>query len=66
MRGSIRGAETEGTYHGILRSLGEIYRVLHQTLTQFISERERNPESMKPADYQRTIAARAASPGSAG
>ena len=56
---SIRGSETEGTYHGILRSLAEIYRLLHQPLTQFISEREPRPESMKPADYQRTIAARA-------
>ena len=56
---SIRGTETEGTYHGILRSLAEIYRLLHQPLTEFISEREPCPESMKPADYQRTIAARA-------
>jgi thymidylate synthase ThyX len=56
---SIRGTETEGTYQGILRSLGEIYKVLHQPLIQFISEREPRPESMKPADYQRTIAARA-------
>ena len=56
---SIRGSETEGTYHGILRSLAEIYRLLHQPVTQFISERERRaPKSMKPADYQRTIAAR--------
>ena len=56
---SIRGSETEGTYHGILRSLAEIYRLLHQPLTQFLSEREPRPESMKPADYQRTVAARA-------
>ena len=34
---SIRGSETEGTYHGILRSLAEIYRLLHQPLTEFIS-----------------------------
>ncbi len=56
---SVRGTETEGTYQGILRSLGEIYKLLHQPLIQFISEREPCPASMKPADYQRTIAARA-------
>ncbi|MGH6892737.1 MAG: FAD-dependent thymidylate synthase [Dongiaceae bacterium] len=56
---SLRGSETEGTYQGILRSLAEIYRLLHQPLTQFLTERELRPESMKPADYQRTIAARA-------
>lgn len=56
---SLRGSETEGTYQGILRSLLEVYRLLHQPLTQFLSEREPRPESMKPADYQRTIAARA-------
>jgi thymidylate synthase ThyX len=56
---SLRGSETEGTYHGILRSLAEAYRLLHQPLTQFLTEREPRPDSMKPADYQRTIAARA-------
>jgi thymidylate synthase ThyX len=56
---SLRGSETEGTYQGILRSLAEAYRLLHQPLTQFLTEREPRPESMKPGDYQRTIAARA-------
>jgi thymidylate synthase ThyX len=56
---SLRGSETEGTYQGILRSLAEAYRLLHQPLTQFLTEREPRPDSMKPADYQRTIAARA-------
>jgi thymidylate synthase ThyX len=56
---SLRGTETEGTYEGILRSLSEVYRLLHPQLTQFLIEREPRPESMKPADYQRTIAARA-------
>ena len=56
---TIHGSETEGTYQGILRSLGEIYRLLHGPLVTFLSEREPRPESMKPADYQRTIAARA-------
>lgn len=55
----IRGSETEAVYEGILRSLSEIYRLLHDPLTKFLSEREPRPESMKPADYQRTIAARA-------
>jgi thymidylate synthase ThyX len=57
--GQIRGSETEAVYEGILRSLSEIYRLLHDPLTRFLSEREPRPESMKPADYQRTIAARA-------
>lgn len=57
--GQIRGSETEAVYEGILRSLSEIYRLLHDPLTAFLSEREPRPESMKPADYQRTIAARA-------
>lgn len=57
--GQIRGSETEAVYEGILRSLSEIYRLLHDPLTAYLSEREPKPESMKPADYQRTIAARA-------
>lgn len=56
---AIHGSETEGSYQGILRSLGEIYRLLHEPLVTFLSEREPRPESMKPGDYQRTIAARA-------
>ncbi|NJN36013.1 MAG: hypothetical protein HC794_01885 [Nitrospiraceae bacterium] len=54
----IRGSETEAVYEGILRSLSEVYRLLHDPLTTFLAEREPRPESMKPADYQRTIAAR--------
>ena len=57
--GQIRGSETEAVYEGILRSLSEIYRLLHDPLTLYLSEQEPRPESMKPADYQRTIAARA-------
>ncbi len=57
--GQIRGSETEAVYEGILRSLSEIYRLLHGPLTTFLSERDPRPESVKPADYQRTIAARA-------
>jgi thymidylate synthase ThyX len=56
---SVRGTETEGTYHGILRSLANVYRALHEPLVRFLSEREPRPESMTPAQYQRTIAARA-------
>lgn len=57
--GHIRGSETEAVYEGILRSLSEIYRLLHDPLTTYLSERDPRPEAMKPADYQRTIAARA-------
>ncbi|HJU04118.1 MAG TPA: FAD-dependent thymidylate synthase, partial [Nitrospiraceae bacterium] len=56
---SIRGTETEGTYRGILGSLFNVYSLLHEPLRRFLSERSRKPESMKPADYDRTIAARA-------
>jgi thymidylate synthase ThyX len=55
---AIHGSETEGTYQGILRSLGEVYRLLHDPLVAFLSEREPRPDSMKPGEYQRTIAAR--------
>jgi thymidylate synthase ThyX len=55
----IRGTETEAVYEGILRSLSEIYRLLHDPLIAYLAEREPRPESMKSADYQRTIAARA-------
>ena len=32
---AIHGSETEGTYQGILRSLGEIYRLLHDPPRRF-------------------------------
>ncbi|MDH4155357.1 MAG: FAD-dependent thymidylate synthase [Nitrospira sp.] len=57
--GQIRGSETEALYEGILRSLGDVYRLLHEPLKQFLATREPRPESMKQADYDRTIAARA-------
>ena len=57
--GQIRGSETEALYEGILRSLSEVYRLLQDPLTAFLSEHDPRPESMKAADYQRTIAARA-------
>jgi thymidylate synthase ThyX len=57
--GHIRGSETEAVYEGILRSLSDVYRLLHGPLTAFLSERDPCPAAMKPADYQRTIAARA-------
>jgi len=56
---SVRGTESEGTYQGIISSLSNAYSLLHGPLTKFLSEREPRPESMKPADYTRTIAARA-------
>lgn len=57
--GQIRGSETEAVYEGILRSLSEIYRLLHDPLIEYLSERDPRPDPMKAADYQRTIAARA-------
>ncbi|HZS12429.1 MAG TPA: FAD-dependent thymidylate synthase [Nitrospirales bacterium] len=56
---AILGTETEGTYRGILGSLFNAYALLHDPLKKFLSERAPKPESMKPGDYERTIAARA-------
>ena len=56
---AIRGSETEGTYLGILGSLTNVYQLLHAPLKTFLAERSPKPDSMKPADYDRTIAARA-------
>ncbi len=56
---AIRGSETEGLYAGILNSLTAVYSALHQPLIQHLRERLPRPESMKPADYDRTLAARA-------
>lgn len=56
---AILGTETEGTYRGILGSLSNAYRLLHDPLMQFLSERTPRPDALKEADYRRTIAARA-------
>lgn len=55
----IRGRETEAVYEGILRSLSEVYRLLHDPLVAHLSEREPRPQTMSQVDYQRRIAARA-------
>ncbi|MCS6896654.1 MAG: FAD-dependent thymidylate synthase, partial [Nitrospira sp.] len=55
----LRGSETEATYEGILRSLSEAYRLLHDPLVAYLSEREPRPDTMGQADYRRRIAARA-------
>src|SRR5688500_7963706 len=54
----IRGTETEGSYRGILGSLFNAYQLLHDPLKAFLSARTPRPDSMKPAEYDRTIAAR--------
>lgn len=56
---AIRGQDAEGSYLGILRSLGTVYRALHEPLCEFLTEREPRPDDMTPAAYQRAIAARA-------
>ncbi|MBH0177428.1 MAG: alternative thymidylate synthase-like protein, partial [Nitrospira sp.] len=38
--GQIRGSETEAVYEGILRSLSEVYRLLHDPLIAYLSERD--------------------------
>jgi len=55
----IRGTETEGVYRGILGSLANAYTMLHEPVKRFLGERAPRPEGMKPAEYERTIAARA-------
>jgi thymidylate synthase ThyX len=55
---SIAGTETEGVYRGILGSLFNVYAVLHDPLKRFLSEQAPRPETMKPGEYERTIAAR--------
>ncbi len=55
---AIRGTETEGSYRGILGSLFNAYQLLHDPLKAFLTERTPRPDSMKSADYDRTIAAR--------
>jgi thymidylate synthase ThyX len=54
----ISNSETEGSYRGILGSLYNIYRLLKDPVKSYLAERYPCPDSMKPADYDRTIAAR--------
>ena len=56
---SVLGTETEGTYRGILGSLSNAYTQMHEPLKRYLTEQAPRPESMKPADYERTISARA-------
>jgi len=56
--GDITNTETEGEYLGILGSLFNIYRLLKDPVRTHLTERYPRPDSMKPADYDRTIAAR--------
>jgi thymidylate synthase ThyX len=55
----IRGTETEGVYRGILGSLSNAYTMLHEPVKRFLGNQAPRPEGMKPAEYDRTIAARA-------
>lgn len=55
----ILGTETEASYRGILGSLFNAYRLLHDPVKAFLSERTPRPENMKSTEYDRTIAARA-------
>ena len=54
----ITNSETEGEYLGILGSLFNIYRLLKDPVRIHLTERYPRPDSMKSADYDRTIAAR--------
>lgn len=55
---AIRGSEIEGAYAGILTSLTTVYSVLHEPVKRFLGEHLPRPDDMKPADYDRTLAAR--------
>lgn len=54
----IANTEIEGEYRGILGSLYNIYRVLKDPVRTHLVERYPRPESLKPADYDRTLGAR--------
>jgi thymidylate synthase ThyX len=54
----ITNTETEGEYRGILGSLYNIYRLLKDPIRTHLTERYPRPDSMKQADYDRTIGAR--------
>ncbi|MFN3680977.1 MAG: FAD-dependent thymidylate synthase [Nitrospira sp.] len=54
-----RGSRSEATYHRILHSLSEAYRLLHDPLVVYLSERHPRPPTMMEADYWRRIKARA-------
>lgn len=55
---AIFNTETEGVYRGILGSLFNVYRVLHEPLSEFLRQRYPKPEAMTASSYDRTIAAR--------
>ena len=55
---SIQGSETEGVFQGLLRSLFNVYRELKGPIRQYLSDRDPRPESMKQAQYDRTMDAR--------
>ena len=55
---SIEGSETEALYRGVLGSLFNLYRTLHDPLQQFLRQQTPKPDDMKEKDYDRTIAAR--------
>lgn len=55
---NIRGSEVEGLYQGIIGSLANAYRLLHDPVKRFLSERTARPSEMKETDYERTMAAR--------
>lgn len=55
----IRGSEVEGLYQGIIGSLANAYRLLHDPVKRFLAERTPRPSEVKDTDYDRTMAARA-------
>ena len=56
--GNIDGTDTEALYRGVLGSLFNLYRALHDPLQKFLREQAPKPDAMKQGDYDRTIAAR--------
>lgn len=55
---SIENTETEGVYRGIIGSLDNVYRTLHEPLSHFLKERSPKPVEMPAPVYERTMAAR--------
>ena len=55
---TILGTPVEGTYRGIATCLHRAYEALHGPIKEYLCRTTPKPEAMKPAPYERTMAAR--------
>jgi len=54
----IHGTAVETTYRGIAACLQQTYRALHEPVKDYLTRTTPKPDDMKPAVYDRTMAAR--------